>query len=369
MAQDILKSTTTFAVVFQLIASSDHITGLTGKSGSVVVQISKNGGAGATPSGAITEVDATNLPGVYKLAGNATDSGTAGPLWIYAKDAASDPYCALVANVIDPTVANYGANVVNWLGTVVSTPTVAGVPNVNAKTWNDLATVALPLIPTTAGRTLDVSAGGEAGLDWANVGSPTTTVGLSGTTVGVLTTYTGNTVQTGDAYARLGAPAGASVSVDIAAIKTETAEIDAVADIIGSPAGATIAADIAAIKAETAEIDSVTDQFAFTVPNQVDANTLKIGGTTQTGGDVGIKTGFALTSAYDFAKGTAAMTESYAANAAAPTPVQAIFAIHQMLMDFGISSTNYTVKKLDNSTTAFVVVLDSATTPTAASRT
>lgn len=39
------------------------------------------------------------------------------------------------------------------------------------------------LKPTTAGRTLDVSAGGEAGLDWANIGSATTTVNLSGTTV------------------------------------------------------------------------------------------------------------------------------------------------------------------------------------------
>lgn len=39
------------------------------------------------------------------------------------------------------------------------------------------------LRPTTAGRTLDVSATGEAGVDWANVGSPTTTLNLSGTTV------------------------------------------------------------------------------------------------------------------------------------------------------------------------------------------
>ena len=39
------------------------------------------------------------------------------------------------------------------------------------------------LAPTTAGRTLDVSAGGEAGVDWANVGSATTTVTLSGTTI------------------------------------------------------------------------------------------------------------------------------------------------------------------------------------------
>lgn len=75
-----------------------------------------------------------------------------------------------------------------------------------------------------------------------------------------------------------------------------------------------------------------------------------------------------LTSAYDFAKGTVAMTEAYAANSVAPTPVEAMFAIHQMLMQFGIASTAYTVKKLDNSTTAFVVTLNDATTPTAAVR-
>lgn len=49
------------------------------------------------------------------------------------------------------------------------------------------------LNPTTAGRTLDVSSGGEAGVDWANVGSPTTTLNLSGTAVGgiagTLTTF------------------------------------------------------------------------------------------------------------------------------------------------------------------------------------
>ena len=39
------------------------------------------------------------------------------------------------------------------------------------------------LAPTVAGRTLDVTVGGEAGIDWANIGSPTTTVALSGTTI------------------------------------------------------------------------------------------------------------------------------------------------------------------------------------------
>src|SRR5581483_10682467 len=43
------------------------------------------------------------------------------------------------------------------------------------------------------------------------------------------------------------------------------------------------------------------------------------------------KTGFSLTSTYDFAKGTTAMTESYAAQGAALTPVQALYGITQQL--------------------------------------
>jgi hypothetical protein len=56
------------------------------------------------------------------------------------------------------------------------------------------------LRPTTAGRTLDVSAGGEAGIDWANVGSPTTAVSLSGTTI---KTATDVETDTADIQSRL----------------------------------------------------------------------------------------------------------------------------------------------------------------------
>ena len=65
---------------------------------------------------------------------------------------------------------------------------------------------------------------------------------------------------------------------------------------------------------------------------------------------------------------TKQMTEAYAANGVAPTMAESLFAIHQMLMDFSIGGTSYTVKKLDSSTTAFVVTLDSATNPTGATR-
>jgi hypothetical protein len=47
-----------------------------------------------------------------------------------------------------------------------------------------------PLMPTVAGRTLDVSATGGAGLDWSNVESQTSTVALTNTTIGTVTSVT-----------------------------------------------------------------------------------------------------------------------------------------------------------------------------------
>lgn len=63
---------------------------------------------------------------------------------------------------------------------------------------------------------------------WAALTSGMATAGsigkkLADWVVGTIDTYTGNTKQTGDAFARLGAPAGASVSADVAAVKSDTA--------------------------------------------------------------------------------------------------------------------------------------------------
>ncbi len=49
------------------------------------------------------------------------------------------------------------------------------------------------LRPTTAGRTLDVTAGGTAGVDWGNVENATTAVDLSGTDIQLCDTVTTNT--------------------------------------------------------------------------------------------------------------------------------------------------------------------------------
>lgn len=88
--------------------------------------------------------------------------------------------------------------------------------------------------------------------------------------------------QTGDSYARLGAPAGASVSADVAAIKTV----------------------VDAVKAKT-------DQLVFTIANKVDAAITNAASFAQAAADLvwgtatralTDKAGFSLTAAYDPAK-------------------------------------------------------------------
>ena len=110
---------------------------------------------------------------------------------------------------------------------------------------------------TAQNRQLDVTATGAAGIDWANIENPLTVVDLAGTDINLVdtvTTYTGNTKQTGDVYVLAN-----SIKADTAAILVDTAEIGA------AGAGLTVLAtqtsvntiddfldtEIAAIKAKT----------------------------------------------------------------------------------------------------------------------
>lgn len=406
-----LKQSTVRNRVFKMISAADHISPKTGLT--PTVNLSKNAAAFGAAAGAVSEIG----NGWYSVALTTVDTGTLGDLAFYVTGSGADDTdwrdeitarlsddlafpattgrsmvvdanglvdanavkigptgagtaqtardigasvllsTGVGAGQLDFTAGVVKANVTQLLGTAWLAPGTAGTPDVNVKLWNALTTVALPLVPTVAGRTLDCSAGGEAGLDWANIGSPTTVVALSGTTiavtqkvdidtiktnpvvnggtitfpttatlasttnltagtittatnvttvnglaaavitaasiaaaalngkgdwnigktgyalssagvqaiwdalttalttvgsigkkladwtVGTIDTYTGNTKQTGDAFARLGAPAGASVSADVAAVKTDTA----------------------AIKTKT-------DSLTFTVAGQADAN-------------------------------------------------------------------------------------------------
>lgn len=91
----------------------------------------------------------------------------------------------------------------------------------SAATATALATAQadLDLLTGTDGATLATAQGNYApakATDIVSSGAITT----SGGAVSTVTTLTGHTAQTGDSYARLGAPAGASVSADIATVDT-----------------------------------------------------------------------------------------------------------------------------------------------------
>lgn len=207
--------------------------------------------------------------------------------------------------------------------TAAATDNISFYPPGNAKWFAALATSALPLTPTTAGRTLDVSAGGEAGVDWANVGSPTTVVGLTGTTI---KTATDVETDTADIRSRLpaalvsgrmdssvgamaanvmtAAAAAADLTTELQSglataaaldavdnfLDTEIAAIKAVTDLLPDAGALTSLATAAALDTvdnfldtEIAAIKAKTDQLTFTVANVVDANVQRINDVTITG--------------------------------------------------------------------------------------
>jgi uncharacterized protein YunC (DUF1805 family) len=189
------------------------------------------------------------------------------------------------------------------------------------------------LKPTTAGRTLDVSTGGEAGLDWANIGSPTTAVNLSGTNIdtdqvvasvsGAVGSVTGSVggnvvgsvgsvtaaitlptapadwitaaslaadavteIQSGLATASALSTVAGYLDTEIAAILADTNELqtdwanggrlDLILDARASQSSVDTIDDF--LDTEVAAIKAKTDQLTFTVANQVDSNALTGGG-------------------------------------------------------------------------------------------
>lgn len=237
------QSSTAQPLLFLLISSSDHITGLTGAT--PTVKLGKNGGTGAAPSGTVSEIDSTNLPGLYKVAGNATDTNTLGPLALYATASGADPCNEEYEVVIfDPQAAtnlgltaipavasgNAGALLIDGTGTAaisnsggkillqatqsgVIIPTVTTVTNqltaaaIATGIWQD-ATAGDFTTASSIGKSLFTSGaipGAAGGLFIAGTNAATAiTTGLTAHIIGTvdtLTTYTGNTPQTGDVYA------------------------------------------------------------------------------------------------------------------------------------------------------------------------
>lgn len=155
------------------------------------------------------------------------------------------------------------------------------------------------------------------------------------------------TIELSSAFTRLGAPAGASVSADIAAIPTTAMR--------GTDSAALASV---ATEARLSELDEAT---GGKMANQVDI--IQIDTTTDLPAQI---TALNNVSIADIL--ASQLTESYAADGVAPTLSQAIFLIQQILGDFAIAGTTLTVRKIDGSSTAATFTLDDATNPTALTR-
>lgn len=102
--------------------------------------------------------------------------------------------------------------------------------------------------------TLSINGSGLAKADVDTIKTQAVTAASGITFLASVGTAATSTAQTGDNFARLGAPAGASVS-----------------------------ADVAAVKSDSAAIKTKTDSLTFTVANQVDANVLTFPTTFRSG--------------------------------------------------------------------------------------
>ena len=184
------------------------------------------------------------------------------------------------------------AVILDYTGSTKTVTLAAGTTFTAAATDNISIMGPMPVQATTAGRTLDISATGEAGLDWANVGSPTTTLALTGTTISttqkvdVETIKTNPVVNAGTVTFPTTATLASTTNITAGTIATATN----VTTVNGLAANVITAASIAADAITDAKVAS--DVTIASVTGAVGSVTAGV--TVTTNND---KTGYALTSA------------------------------------------------------------------------
>ncbi len=188
----------------------------------------------------------------------------------------------IAGSAVNASAAQLGVNVVGWDGGGVAL--TGGRPSVSADLINGVSASSVTTVNAVVGTAQPINFTGTGGsalvqtdvTDWKASAAP---------------------AMTGDAYARLGAPAGASVSADVAAVKSDTgttlsdtatilADVNtgagAIYSRIGAPAGASIAADIASVKTDTGTTIPGKLPAALTGGGNIKADVLAVGGNTST---------------------------------------------------------------------------------------
>lgn len=133
---------------------------LVNESGTITTQVAIDGQSFLNVSGSVNQYGTT---GVYKFSGQAPD-------WNGARLTFK-----VTSSIVKPTVLTFHTDSKQFAD-------IPSLADLKAQAENAM-TAFSPMKSSVSGRFLDVSAGGEAGLDWANIGSPGTIVSLGGTTI------------------------------------------------------------------------------------------------------------------------------------------------------------------------------------------
>lgn len=237
------------------------------------------------------------------------------------------------------------------------------------------------LRPTTAGRTLDVSAGGEAGIDWSNVGGQSTSVTLNNTTVGTTTT---NTDMRGTDSALLASSAPTNFGDLAITVTTGQVTVGTNSDKTGYALTATTGLGNQTANI-TGTLSGTVGGIAGTITTLDALDTAQDTQHSSTQGDIAALNDIAATDVWAAATRTLTagtnlndisvadvlttqMTEAYNTDGAAPTLAEALHLIIAYLTERSVSGTTVTAKKLDGSTTAATFTLDDGTNPTSVTR-
>ena len=187
----------------------------------------------------------TNITaGVITTVTNLTNAPTAGDLTATMKTSVTT-----AATAATPTAAAVTGAVGSVTGAVGSVTAGVTVATNNDKTGYGLSSAAVQAI-------------------WDALTSALTAAGSIGKK---LADWTIGTAQTGDSFARLGAPAGASVSADVAAVKADTGTILTAVDT-------EVAAILAAVDTEVAAIKAKTDLIPASFPTNFSATVISATG-------------------------------------------------------------------------------------------
>lgn len=211
------------------------------------IEIYKNGSVTQRSSDAgyaLLDTDGIDFDGITGIHGISIDLNDNTDAGFYSAGAF---YWVVVSAVtVDTRTVNFvlatfrigpaAVNVSQWLGTAAATPTVAGVPEVDVTHW--LGTAAAT--PTVAGvpevDVTHIGGGAQSATDlkdFVDDGYDPSTNKVEGVKLAdTLTTYTGDTPQTGDSFARIGATGSGLTSL------ATQASVDAVDNFLDTEIGA-----------------------------------------------------------------------------------------------------------------------------------